>query len=797
MYKNQVYRCTFIDMAAYLTRGVERRFATRSDATKVIVLEGARAVGKTRLMRHLVDEGKLRTYADLSDPTTRTAAATDLEGWLRALPTPAVIDEAQLLGDLPLAVKRVVDERDQRLQFVLTGSSSIGRSGLAGRDPLAGRVERMTLRTLTEAERRGLGRGQLSAVEALFDALPKIGEVNSIDEAELLERMERGGLPEFALATRSDTSRRSARIRDDVLDALGRELEPDERFDAARVRETLDAVVRAPGRILNSVKLGAGLLLDRRTVDRYLAILERRFLLTRLPNLALTPTTQPASRAKAHAFDTAVAAESLRRAGVDLHSDRERFGQLLESWVVQQLLSAATWSTFAVDAFYWRQSSRPGAEVDLVLVDDRGRTVGIEVKAAQSLRPADTAGLRALQEARGLHRGYVVYLGKTVVALGNNLWALPVDMLDSAEGFDVPASSTPPPTLSTPPDVDDVDAKLFFSYSHADDDYLGGAMLRFADALQNSYRFQFGREIQVFTDRAGLAWGTAWQRQLDRAVEDTQFLLAMVTPTYLRSEACRHEFEQFLAVTGPARDELVLALLWTPLPASRGDDPVRTHVDAHQWASAANLAALEPGTPPYRAAVESIARQLHETVRRREEGAETDRPPHGSDEADLLDQMGRLEAVRPRFETSAEQFGDAMTAIGATFERAGDLGSGNTYASAAALQRLGTALQDPVQRLDDATAAITRDWTEVDEALTSMLAITPYVTDTDTKADLASTLVSLRVALDLPGLDEFESMARLLGVISRHLRPAGRALQNSLRTLRTMQSSVDNWRSRL
>ena len=128
---------------------------------------------------------------------------------------------------------------------------------------------------------------------------------------------------------------------------------------------------------MNNVNLGQTLSLDRRTVDRYLAVLERRFLLTRLPNLALTPTTQSASRAKAHAFDTAVAAESLRRSGVDLKADRERFGQLLESWVVQQLMSAATWSSFPVEGFYWRRSKRPTAEVDLVLVDDRGRTVSV------------------------------------------------------------------------------------------------------------------------------------------------------------------------------------------------------------------------------------------------------------------------------------------------------------------------------------------------------------------------------------------------------------------------------------
>lgn len=745
-------------------------------------------------MRHLVETGRLRTYTDLSDPTTRLAAEADLEGWLRSLPTPAVIDEAQVLDQLPLAIKRIVDERDLRLQFVLTGSSSIGRSGLDGRDPLAGRVERLVLRTFTEAERLGLRAGQRSPAEMLFDGTLIAGAVPDIDEAALLERIERGGLPEFALGGAGDRSRRAARVRDDVLDALGRELRPDERFDVMRVRDTLDAVVRAPGRIINAVTLGTALQLDRRTVERYISILERRFLLARLPNLAMSPTGQAVGRSKAHAFDTAVAAESLRRAGVDLRADRVRFGQLLESWVAQQLMSAATWSTFSIDSFYWRRSQRPTFEVDLALVDDRGRTVGIEVKASHDVRPADAAGLRALAQVRPLHRGYVIYLGRTVVPLGEDIWAIPVGLLDNAERFEVLPSSDDVslrPSETRAPVSDEVDATLFLSYAHSDDEYLGGAMMRFAAALQSSYRFQFGREIHVFTDRTDLAWGSAWQRQLDAAVRDTQFLLAMVTPTYLRSQACRREFEQFLAASDRDRDDLVLTLLWTVLPPSRGDDPVRAHVDAHQWEDGKNLTELEPGTPAYRSVVDAIARRLHEVVERRE------RPPEGSDEADLMDELQQLDRIRPRFETATQRFGAAMAGVGSTFEDAGPLGDGNTYASAAALARLGTALDRPVKRLETAVESLTDEWGQIDSIFSSALGILPYLAGGTARAEMTRTLVELQVAIDLPGLDQFESMAGLLGAVSRHLRPAGRALQNALRVLRTMQQSVENWRRRV
>ena len=774
----------------YRTRGLERQLPQAEDSVKVVVLEGARAVGKTRLVKYLTDQGRLRSYNDLSQPTARAAAEGDLEGWLRSLPTPAVIDEAQLLPDLPLAVKRIVDERPATLQFVLTGSASIGRSGLGGADPLSGRADRLVLRTFTEMERRGLKRDDVSVVDLLFDGAPRAGRLgNGVDEAILLERIERGGLPEFAIGP-GDRQRRAARVREDVLDALSRELQPDERFDRGLVRDTLDAVVRAPGRIINTVTLGQALQLDRRTVDRHLAVLERRFLLQRLPNLALSPTTQAGARAKAHAFDVAVAAESLRRAGVDLSTDRERFGQVLESWVVQQLTSAASWSRARVDAFFWRRS-RPFSEVDLVLIDDRGRTVGVEVKAAREVRASDADGLRALRAAKGLHRGVVVYLGDDVVALGEDLWALPVSALDSTEGFVMPATeSRVPPSDGEAHEA--YDASLFLSYAHADDDYLGGAMLAFADALQESYSFLFGGTIRVFTDRGDLAWGRAWQQQLDAAIEDTQFLLAMVTPRYLQSEACRREFEQFLSATGSARHDLVLSLKWTTLPAPNGSDPVRAHVDAHQWKTAGDLAALEPRTPAYRAAVEQLAAALHERITRREHVGDARVPvPDESDEGDLVEAMAAFDRFRPELEGGVDRFGSAMSEFGVVFE------ASRFDPKPAAMARLEQLLAGPVDRLSSATTELARVWGVLDAAFSEVAAIAPYVAQGDERAELAQTILELRVTLDVPELLDAERLVGVMGRISRHLRPASRALAEAIRVIRTMQRSAEDWRAAL
>ena len=91
-------------MSRYRSRGLEAVWRQGSPH-QIIVLEGRRAIGKTRLVRHLQAEKRYSSYQTLLDPLTRELALTDTNGWLRSLPRPAIIDEAQLAPELPLALK--------------------------------------------------------------------------------------------------------------------------------------------------------------------------------------------------------------------------------------------------------------------------------------------------------------------------------------------------------------------------------------------------------------------------------------------------------------------------------------------------------------------------------------------------------------------------------------------------------------------------------------------------------------------------------------------------------------------
>nr|WP_225040161.1 DUF4143 domain-containing protein [Rhizobium sp. T1473]MCA0804474.1 DUF4143 domain-containing protein [Rhizobium sp. T1473] len=121
-----------------------------------------------------------------------------------------------------------------------------------------------------------------------------------------------------------------------------------------------------------------------------------------------------------------------RRQGEDdletLRRDRTRFGALLESFVVSELLKLASWSERFSFSHY---RTKDQDEVDLVIEDRRGRIIGIDVKASATVKSEDFKGLRQLQEAVGdrFVRGLVLHNHDRVTPFGEKLHAAPLSIL--------------------------------------------------------------------------------------------------------------------------------------------------------------------------------------------------------------------------------------------------------------------------------------------------------------------------------------------------------------------------------
>jgi predicted AAA+ superfamily ATPase len=109
-------------------------------------------------------------------------------------------------------------------------------------------------------------------------------------------------------------------------------------------------------------------------------------------------------------------------------------GPLLEAFAFAEVANQCTWSALRPSLYHYR--SHAGREVDLVLEDRAGRVVGLEIKAAESVSEADTAGRRALAELCGerFHRGVVLYAGRRSLPFGPRLHVMPLSALSRVDG---------------------------------------------------------------------------------------------------------------------------------------------------------------------------------------------------------------------------------------------------------------------------------------------------------------------------------------------------------------------------
>src|SRR3954470_15173157 len=91
----------------------------------VVLLTGARQVGKSTIIEHLRQQGTIDHAVTLDDFLALESARTNPAGFLEQFPGKIAIDEIQRAPDLLIAIKKQVDENRQPGRFFLTGSANL------------------------------------------------------------------------------------------------------------------------------------------------------------------------------------------------------------------------------------------------------------------------------------------------------------------------------------------------------------------------------------------------------------------------------------------------------------------------------------------------------------------------------------------------------------------------------------------------------------------------------------------------------------------------------------------------
>jgi hypothetical protein len=405
-----------------LPRGIEARVHEALADTPVVVLNGARQVGKTTLVQSLRYRGT-KEFVTLDDRASREAAEMDPRAFIDRSVDTLVIDEAQLVPALFRAIKMAVDRDRRPGRFVLTGSSRLlAAPDMA--DALVGRVETLELWPLSQGE---LSRRPETFIDRLFDEPSALVRAGELGRSEIFDRMVAGGFPEAVERAPPRRGRWFDAYVTTATQSVIRELADIERL--AEVPRLLRLCAARTATELNVSAVASDLGVPRRTTDGYLSLLSTAFLIHLVPAWSTNLSSKVVRRPKLLMADTGLAAHLVGADATSLRRPDGPVGQLLETFVANEVRKQATWSRHRPSLWHFRD--RSGVEVDLVLEHSDGRVIGIEVKATSTPRAADLKGLRFLSDRVGdrFHYGLLLSAAPEATPFGPRIAALPVSTL--------------------------------------------------------------------------------------------------------------------------------------------------------------------------------------------------------------------------------------------------------------------------------------------------------------------------------------------------------------------------------
>lgn len=391
--------------------------------TPVVVVMGARQVGKSTLVRSIAETEHPATVLSLDDTNVRASAERDPRGFIADLRTPVVIDEVQRVPDLVLEIKDSVDRDRSPGRFLLTGSANLLRSRRVT-EALTGRIDIVRLWPLAQQEVIG-GTGRF--VEALLGGeVPRVtGDARG--RGAFAEIVSQGGYPEPRRRSPRGRSRwfqsyLTTTLERDIHDIA--DLYRDE--ELPRLLASLAAHSAQPA---NWTAIARGLGLADKTVATYTGLLEAIFLVQRIPAWRPSFLQRVLHAPKVYITDTGLLCHLL---GADAHriaTDERVTGLALETFVGMEVIKQAELADDPPSVYHYRD--RDGSEVDLILETRAGQVAAIEVKAAQSVSTSDLRGLRKIRDHAGdnFTAAVVLYTGESTIHLDDRIWAVPLSGL--------------------------------------------------------------------------------------------------------------------------------------------------------------------------------------------------------------------------------------------------------------------------------------------------------------------------------------------------------------------------------
>lgn len=410
-------------MSEYVDRRAAQLIREAMADTRIVLVLGARQVGKSTLTSHVAKESfSAAQQLTLFDQVTREAALTDPTGFVAALDRPVLIDEVQRAPDLLLAITAAVDADTSPGQFLLTGSANI-LTTKRSYESMTGRTEIVKLFPFAMAEIEGVT-GNI--VDSLLAGEPPKVRGATVGRAAFVGPIAAGGYPE---ARQRTPSRRVPWFRDYVETILERDLRDLATAQKAQeIPRLLRLLASQSANLLDYSKIARDLSLSDKTVKAYVKLLQDVFLVHVVrpwrPNIGKREVHAP----KPYIVDSGLLGYLL---GVDearIAQDDQATGKMLENFCGMEIVKHASWSQSRPEVFHYRDDRD---EIDIVIEDRSGAIACVEVKAAASVSERDYRPMSKLRDRRSdqFKAGVVLYSGADTVPLSDRIWAVPISGL--------------------------------------------------------------------------------------------------------------------------------------------------------------------------------------------------------------------------------------------------------------------------------------------------------------------------------------------------------------------------------
>ena len=353
----------------YIKRSLENRVEYLADHFPVILVTGARQVGKTTMLKKITGDKEDIQYVTLDHPRIRQLAKEDPELFLQQYKAPVIIDEIQYAPELLPFIKIRVDENRQNGMYYLTGSQMFHMMNNVS-ESLAGRVGILSMYSLSRAEIEG----RKSIPFKPSDVTNMTSDDNITD---IFERILRGGMPQLL----SDTGLEAEEYYGSYIQTY---IERDIRNlvnikDENKFIKFISCVAARTSQEVNLADIAKDVEIDRKTADHWISIMVTSGVVVLLHPYSSNTIKRIVKRPKLYFMDTGLACYLSMWNNARALELSAMAGAMFENYVVSEIIKGYVNNGIDIRSrlAYYRDNN--GKEIDLMIIEN-GKIYPVEIK---------------------------------------------------------------------------------------------------------------------------------------------------------------------------------------------------------------------------------------------------------------------------------------------------------------------------------------------------------------------------------------------------------------------------------